>query len=355
VARRFSSCLLVCVVGSLCLLQAPVAAFPGATMDRLDRFRELARTRLTAAAVTGGERDLTVYREVFALLDEEIVESLESGGVFASEGFLQERLDAFTEAWGGAALRVIKTGGVVVGAFRLADATDGNSVRVYGGYRGEPALLGTIHREGNPTLYPMPPAVGGAPQFLVVWEGARSGRGTTPVRVDLVRQEGDAVRTVWSTVELFDGELQTWSYAVHGAEITLRYELQYPGWVPGCDGQTEQADVYRYVPARQTFSLARRRLASAWHRDFHAVVDRFFTALRTDDGAALAELVPDVRLRARLSSSLAPAPECDAGEGAAPSTVSVAAMLSAERRPWALTFHRAGSAWHLIGAGPAIP
>jgi hypothetical protein len=175
------------------------------------------------------------------------------------------------------------------------------------------------------------------------------------VRVDLVRQTGAAVETVWSTADLFGDDLETWSYALHGSELSLRYELRYAGWVPGCEGQTEQEDLYRYVPARGTFALAERRLHQAWHRQFHAAVDRFFEALRAGDGRSLARLVPDPRVRARLPAGLEAAAACDLVQGASPSTVSVPAALRPARRPWALTFRRHGSGWRLVAAGPVIP
>ncbi len=343
----------MCLIG-FALPSAASPAAAGAPADRLDRFRELARTQLGAADTLGPEGAASVYREIYGLLDREIVESLESGGVFASEGFLQERLDAFNEAWGGAMLQVVKTGHLVVGAFRLADATEGNSVRVYGGDRGESALLGAIHRAGNPRLYPMPPARGGEPQFLVAWEAARSGRGTTPLRIDLVRQEGESIGTAWSTADLFGGDVQAWSWAVRGSEIALRYELQYPGWVPGCAGQTEQEDLFRWIPLRRTFARVRREVRGAWHRDAHAVVDRFFAALHADNRGALRELVPDARVRASLPPALEPEPACDTADGAPPSALGVAAALGAERRPWTLTFRRAGAAWRLAAAAPVL-
>ncbi len=258
-------------------------------------------------------------RELYELLDGEIVDSLASGGVFASEAFLQDRLDAFNEAWGGAALRVIKTGGVVVAAVRLADLAGASSVRVYAGGRGVAALLAAIQRDASPTLYPMPAAAGGRAQFAVLWEGPTSGRGTTPVRVDLIRQTGAAVETVWSTADLFGDDLETWNYALHGSELSLRYELRYAGWVPGCEGQTEQEE-----------------------------------ALRTGDGRSLARLVPDPRVRARLPAGLEAEAGCDLVEGASPSTVSVPAALGPARRPWALTFRRHGSGWRLVAAGPVL-
>ena len=82
-------------------------------------------------------------------------------------------------------------------------------MRVYGSPRGEGRLLGSLHREANPTLHPLP-AARGKSQLLVAWEAPRSGRGTTPVWVDLIRQEGDGIGIAWSTADLFGGPVQTW-------------------------------------------------------------------------------------------------------------------------------------------------
>jgi len=352
VARRCWTRRLAGLIGLVLLPLAPPHP-PATAADRLDRFRELARTRLGEAETAGGEQAQRLYREIYGLLDAEIVENLDSGSVFASEGFLQDRLDAFNEAWGGAALQVLKVGPLVVGAFRLGDGGEASSVRVYGKPGGAGRLLGSLHREASPALHPLP-AARGKPQWLVVWDAPRSGRGTTPVWVDLVRQEGDGIGVVWSTADLFGGPVQTWHYAVRGAEVALRYELQYPGWVPGCEGQTEQEDLYRYAPAGQTLVRVRRELHAGWHREAHAAIDRFFAALRADDAAALRELVPDARLRARIPADLALEPACDAAEGAPPATLHLAAAGGPERRPCTLTFRRAGAAWRLVAAAPMI-
>jgi len=76
--------------------------------DRLDRFRELAASQLGLAQLLESQPPADAYREIYALLDDEIVESLGSGGVFASLEFLQDRLDAFAEVWGGASLRLAR-------------------------------------------------------------------------------------------------------------------------------------------------------------------------------------------------------------------------------------------------------
>ncbi len=56
------------LVGSVALARGPVAARAGAPVDRLERFRELAQTRLTTAGVLGGESGVGSYREIYELL-----------------------------------------------------------------------------------------------------------------------------------------------------------------------------------------------------------------------------------------------------------------------------------------------
>jgi hypothetical protein len=172
-------------------LGAAAVPAPAREPDRLDRFRALAATRLSLAELVGPDGaggtpgPAEPYRDAYALLDEEIVDSLASGGVFASPAFLQDRLDAFAEAWGAAVLRVTRVGPLLVGGFSLSGrAGSGNSVRVYGRLGQEAALLAAFDRGGRPGVHVMPPARGGAPQFLVTWEGAPTGRGTRAVRLD---------------------------------------------------------------------------------------------------------------------------------------------------------------------------
>jgi hypothetical protein len=320
--------------------------------DRLERFRELAlsRQRLLQA---DADVPADAYREMYALLDEEIVENLATGGPFASAGFLQDRLDAFGEAWGAAALGVVRVDRLIVGAFQLSDGSGVNTVRVYGRFRGEPALLTTIHRDGRPSVYPLPPAPSGAPQFLAAWEGAPSGRGTRALRLDLVRQEGDGVRVAWTTADVFADGLLARAYQVRGAEFRVRYELHYPGWTPGCAGQTEAEDVFRLSADGRGVARVSRSYHDAWHRELHATAARLFDALAAGDGATLATLVPDARLRRRLPTTLRFEPACDAPEGgAAPRVVSVAA--SGDGAPWGLVFRRAGDDWRLARATPVL-
>src|SRR5438445_660038 len=76
-------------------------------VDRLDQFRTLARARSMANGAADSSPD--AYREMYALLDEEIVESLGTGGLYASTAFLQDQLDAF-----GVATRSRGAGGATI-------------------------------------------------------------------------------------------------------------------------------------------------------------------------------------------------------------------------------------------------
>jgi hypothetical protein len=329
------------------LTLAAVAPAAGADRaDRLDRFRELATGRLGLAQLAESDAPAETYRDLYALLDDEIVENLLTGGPFASWEFLQDRLDTFADAWGGATLTLVRVGAVLVGAFTLDEAAGASSVRVYGRVRGEPALLTAFHHEGRPGVY-VPPAADGA-AMVVSWEGAASGWGTRPLRVELLRREGDRVRVAWSTGDLFPDGLLARSWSLRGADLRVRYELRYPGWAPGCEGQTEQEDVYRLTPAGGA-RLSRRAL-DGWHRELHAAVSRLTAALAARDAAAVAALVPDRALRARLPAGLRAEPACDAREAAA---VSVAAAAD-DGRPWTLTFRRLAAGWRLTAATPVL-
>ena len=320
--------------------------------DRLDRFRQLAAGHLSVAQILDTEGVAEAYREAYALLDDEIVESLGSGGVFASTEFLQDRLDAFREAWGAAVVHVMRLGPLLVGAFQLSDGLAGNSVRVYGRHHGDVALLSAVSREGRPSLYALAGSADPAAPFVVAWEGASTGRGTRALRLDLFRPDAEGVRLIWTTTDLFPDGLYAKSVRVTRGEVRLRYELHYPGWTPGCDGQTEQEDVYRVAPGSGGLTRVSRQQFNVWHRDLRQWVARFFSALASGDRRAIATLVPDRHLRERLPSTLRAEPACDAPDRGNPDAVSVAA--AAERAPWQLTFRRAGDGWRLSAAAPVM-
>lgn len=318
--------------------------------DRLDRFRELAETRLAAAGL-GDSASPDAYRDIWALLDDEIVDNLRSGSVFATRAFLQDRLDAFGDAWGGAVFRILGIGRFLVGAFSLGEGVPA-SVRVYGKLNGQPALLTVLTRDGRPILHPLPAAPSGEGQFLVAWEGRFSGWGTRALRLDLVREEREGARVTWSSADVFPSGLSIRGYRVRGQEIVLRYEVRYPGWTPGCEGQTEEEAIYRLVPARSAYVRSEHHQHEAWHRSLHQTVERLVDALGHGKAAEIASLVPDGALRSRLPADLHADTACDARDPARPETVSVAAVGAGQ--PWALVWERAGERWRLVSASPVI-
>ena len=340
------------LAGALLALAASVSAGP--VPDRLERFRALVSAQLSTTQILDAGGAAEAYREAYALLDGEIVESLGSGGVFASTAFLQERLDAFSDAWGGAAARVVRLGPLTVGVFQLGERATANSVRVYGRLRDEAALLTTFARDGRPTLYPLPAGAGGAVQFLMAWDDVTSGGVARPVRFDVARQQGDNVRVVWSSADVHPEALVARNYAVRGTELRVRYELRYPGWVPGCDGQTEQEDVYRLTPATGSFARVAQRQYDAWHRELRASVTRLFAALAAGERQVVAGFVPDPRVRDKLPARLEAEPVCDAPGGPKGQQVSVGAS-DGNRSPWTLTFQREGTRWRVTAAAPVIP
>lgn len=334
---------------AILVVAAPDAAAPSG--DRLERFRSLAASGLSVAQLLQAEALTDAHREIYALLDEEIVESLATGSVFASTAFLQDRLDAFGEAWGGAAIRLTRVGSVLVGSFQLlGEAAFGNSVRMYGRLGEETALLRAFYHPGRPVVYPLPG--GGAPHLLVVWDGPPSGRGSRALRLEVVRAGGPSPEVVWASTSLFPDGLMARGHVVRGTEVRIRYELRYPGWAPGCPHQTEQEDVYRWNAGAGALVRVSRRQHDAWHRDLHAQVERLFAALAPRDEAGLAALVPDARLRARLPA-LQREPACDAVDGPGRDAVSVAAV-TAEGSPWTVTLRRTGGRWRVSGAGPVL-
>jgi hypothetical protein len=169
--------------------------------------------------------------------------------------------------------------------------------------------------------------------------------------VELLRRHAEGMHVAWSTAELFPEGLATRTWSLRGGELRIRYEVRYPGWAPGCEGQTEQEDVYRVTPT----GVARiaRRPIEPWHRELHAIVERLSGALAAHDEAALTSLVPDRALRGRLPADLRQEPACDAREGVGGEAVSVAAVAEGQR-PWALTFRRLGAGWRLTGAAPVL-
>jgi hypothetical protein len=342
------------------LAAAEAAAGPG---DRLDHFRELAARHLGALEAHGESGRVADVTPLYAIIDEEIIESLESGAPFASAPFIQGQLDGFANAWGGVSLAVHPVGGSVgrppllVGTFVLGSLGRTGSVRVYTRAPSGATLVGVSGRDGVPEVLDWPSTRGGEAQFLVQWRGETSSDGTQSLRLDLWRQTGpEDVRLVWSTSERFPGGLWVRSAEVRPGEVLVHHALRYPGWKPGCEEQTEQEDTYRYVRERDVMVLVRNRVVNAWHRDLQSTVTRFFEALHRDDRSMLVELIPDGTLRGRLPTTLGPEPACDARVEDQPGRVTVAATENRAGRatPWSLVWARGAQGWRLTAASPVL-
>src|SRR5262245_46706102 len=156
---------------------------PAAAQDRLEQFREM----VGAAQRTGAVVDLPA---LYAVVDGEILENLRSGAPFAQPRFIQERLDAFGEAWGGGRFTLVPVGGApgptAVALYTVAGPAAGGSVRVFGG--APSALLQAFEGPGVPEVSAWP---AGARQWLVAWRGAESGRGSQRLRLELWRPGAD--------------------------------------------------------------------------------------------------------------------------------------------------------------------
>ena len=338
---------------------------PGAALaqggDRLETFRAL-------AAAVGGAPGAAAVGALYTLVDEEILDNLQSGGLFASPEFVGERLEAFNAAWGGARFRVLRLGrengprALTVALYGLSGTDGPGSVRIFTGRGPDATLARTITHEGAPEAYPWPDTRAGAPQLALSWSGAPDGVGRSPLRLEIWRLGASGLTRAWSTAETYaDGDgLRAVAYHVGAGEILLRYELRYPGWKPGCDGQTEQEELLRHVAATDGIAIVRRQTHNGWHRDFARAVARFFAAVESGDRRALAELVPDPALRARLPQALVAEPACDAANAESPGTVVVAATeeraagAGSPRSPWSLWWSRDLRGWRLAAAAPVL-
>jgi len=351
--------LLALALALLACLLAAGSAGAAAPRDRLERFRELAVRRLALVEETGGRPDADVQDEIEALLDAEVLESLRSGGPFASLEFIRDRLEAFADAWGGASLRISTAGpGFLVGRFLLSAKGVGNSIRLYGRSDGAPALIEAWREDGVPEVFPWPsPRAGDTAGFLAAWSEAPTGWGSRPLRLILWRARGRVLSATWRSAALYPDGLWASQLAVKGETVLIRYELRYPGWKPGCDVQSEQEDTYRLEPGTGSLRLVSRQLFNGWHRELQAAVTRFFAAQEKRDTRALAGLVPVPGVRKKLPAGLAPETACDVHNPDMPRVAQVAASAPGEngrRVPWTLWWGRAASGWRLSDAAPVL-
>jgi hypothetical protein len=337
---------------ALGLLTGAAAHQPG---ERLERFKELARQYADASEAEASDALLAA---LFALVDAEVIDNLTSGGPFASEAFLQERLDGFTAEWGGAAFRILQPehAGAKPLTLALGTVTRGEprgSLRIYGRVRGAVTRLAAVVHDGIPEFYRWPSARDGALQFVTSWSGTPTGRGSRPLYLELWRHDGrEGPARIWTGDEPFPEGLSATGFAVRNGQLRVRYELHYPGWKPGCHAEAEQEDVYHQPSRGDKLVLLRRRVFHGWHRELHAAVTRLFGALAAGDRKVLGELVPDSSVRAQLPGALRADASCDHRLRDSAGTVIVAATQEREHQlaPWSLAWRRGPRGWRLVSA-----
>jgi hypothetical protein len=341
-------------------LALPALALTGNTVtggpaDRLDRFREIAGRYVEVADPTTDEALLSAF---FDVVDAEVSENLGSGQPFSSAVFIQERLDAFSDAWGGAAFKVVKTSQgtnepAMLGLVTITRGEPRGSVRFYGRAGGRVSLLAAATHPGQVDVraWPRPG------EFLATWSGAETGPAGRTLRLELWRfSPGARPSRVWSSADAFPEELRATAFATGVGQLVVRHEVRYPGWKPGCAHETEYEDVYRQPARGMGLELVRRRVVNGWHRELQSAVTRLFAALQVDDRKTLVELVADPSLRAKLPRDLRAEPVCDERDPTAPATIVVAATREndQQRVPWSLAWRRGPRGWRVAAAGPVL-
>jgi hypothetical protein len=331
------------------------SAVMAAPEDRLDHFRAVAG-RYAAAAEP--DAAAAILPELLDLVDAEIGENLASGHPFASAAFIQERLNAFSDAWGGAVFKVVAIrqgtpGPALLGLVTVMRGEPLGSLRFYGHRRDGTALLAAVTHPGQVDVREWP----GAGQLLASWSGAETGRGSRVLHLESWRlRPGLSPARTWSSADTFPGGLRVTGFGVKADTLMVRYEIQYPGWKPGCPDETEHEDLYRQPARGAGLLLVRRRVVNGWHRDLHSAATRLYVALGAGDRRVLAALVTDPSLRARLPRDLRAEPVCDERDPATPGTVIVAATRERDqqREPWTLAWQRGPRGWRVAAARPVL-
>jgi hypothetical protein len=344
---------------AVALLATTVAPAPAA--DRLERFRTVARERLVVAA-DAAERARAVA-ELYELVDAEVLDSLRADEPFASPAFLRERLDALTEAWGGATLRLLRVPGaggravLTLGLYSLAGVEGAGSLRAYVGTGPGAALAASSTHDGLLDAQVWPVGPDRVVRVLALWSGAPAAHGARSLRAELWEQRApDRVERAWSTAAQWPDGLAVSDWRTRPGELIVRYEPPYPGWKPGCPAQLEHEDQYR-LAAGGGLVLARRRVVNGWRRGLGEAADRLFRALADGDAAAVARLVPAPALRARLPRGLGPEPVCEQVGPAGPDgpvTMAATELRDGRRAPWGLTWRRGPAGWRLQAAAPVL-
>lgn len=345
----------------IALLLALTPARLGAAPDRLDRFRAVAREQLmTAPDAATRER---AVRDLYELVDGEVLDSLRGDEPFSSVVFIRERLDALMEAWGGATLRVVRIpaagrrGPVTVGLYSLVGVEGSGSLRLFVGRGAGASLAAASTHDGLLEAQVWPAGPDRVVRVLALWSGPPAAHGERSLHGELWQAlEPDRMEREWSTAERDPGGLQVTEWRTQPGELVVRHQPRYPGWKPGCVDQMEQEDHYR-LAADGGLAVARRQVTNTWRRDLGAAAEELFRAIASADARAIARLVPATAVRARLPAVLVAEPVCEQiGPSGARGPVTMAAteVRDGRRVPWTLSWTRSPTGWRLSGARPVL-
>jgi hypothetical protein len=353
--RRIPAALLIGLLMSV----APVRL--EAAPDRLERFRAVAREQLMTA-VDVAERERAI-RDLYEIVDAEVLDSLRGDEPFSSVVFIRERLDALMEAWGGATLRVVRIPAagrrapVTVGLYGLAGVEGAGSLRLYVGSGAGASLAATVTHDGLLDAQVWPAGADRVVRVLALWSGPPAAHGGRSLRGELWQvREPDRVTRAWSTAADEPGGLEVTEWRTQPGELVVRHQPHYPGWKPGCAEQMEQEDHYR-LAADGGLAVTRRQIVNAWRRDLGGAADALFRAVASTDARAVAQLVPAPAVRARLPAVLVAEPVCEQIGSAGPRgpvTVAATELRDGRRVPWALSWTRGSQGWRLTGARPVL-
>ena len=343
---------------AVALLLALAPARLGAAPDRLDRFRAVAREQLmTATEAPARER---AVRDLYELVDAEVLDSLRGDEPFSSVVFIRERLDALMDAWGGATLRVVRIPAagrrvsVTVGLYSLVGVEGSGSLRLFVGSGPGAALAAASTHDGLLDAQVWPAGPDRVVRVLALWGGPPTAHGVRTLHGELWQaREPDRVERAWSTAE---GGLTVTEWRTQPGELVVRYQPHYPGWKPGCVEQMEQEDRYR-LAADGGLAVARRQVTNTWRRELGVAADALFRAIESADARAVARLVPAAAVRARLPAVLVAEPVCEQiGPAGARGPVTMAAteVRDGRRVPWALSWTRSPAGWRVSGARPVL-
>ena len=346
---------------AIALLLALAPARLGAAPDRLDRFRAVAREQLmTATDAPARER---AVRDLYELVDAEVLDSLRGDEPFSSVVFIRERLDALMEAWGGATLRVVRIPAagrrapVTVGLYSLVGVEGSGSLRLFVGSGPGASLAAASTHDGLLDAQVWPAGPDRIARILALWGGPPAAHGVRTLHGELWQaREPDRVERAWSTTTREPEGLAVTEWRTQPGELVVRYQPHYPGWKPGCVDQMEQEDHYR-LAADGALAVARRQVINAWRRDLGVAADVLFRAIERADARAVARLVPAAAVRARLPAVLVAEPVCEQiGPAGARGPVTMAATEVREggRVPWALSWTRSPSGWRVSSARPVL-